>query len=206
MFDEEFIQLVRDNVRRIDPVAELIRKCQTVNYSIADATENWLELSIDGNLLDDKMEASVHNHRNSAISVYGLTANFLHPVYRGTKLDGLQMDSVDDFLLGTLDVNGLDSLMEFKNDTGIFKNLHEKGVLSPYTFWGLLDRKHMELSRLAMKLLKIPASLSKSNHIDTQLSFVHTNAWNKLNFEQNSKLLHCYYSLKLMDSQASDEY
>lgn len=152
------------------------------------------------------MQAAVRNHRNCATSVYGLTANFLHPVYRGTKLDGLQMDLVDDFLLSILDVNGLDSLMEFRNDTGMFKCLHEKGVLSPFTFWGFLERKHTELSRLAMKLLKIPASLLKSNHIDTQLSFVHTNAWNKLNFEQNSKLLHCYYSLKLMDSQASDQY
>lgn len=206
IYNEAFVCNVRDNVRRLDSIMELIKKSQTLNYSIADATEQWLDLIIDETLLTEHMQQILRAKINESIIVYGLTANFLHPIYRGTKLNSIQMDMVDDFLLNALDVNGLNSLMEFKNNCGMFKNLLDKGVQSPTTFWGLLERKHMDLSRLAIKLLKIPASLVVSDRVDSIRSFVHINEWNRLNLEQNSKLLHCYYSLKLLDTRTSDQY
>lgn len=83
-----------------------------------------------------------------ATNIYSLTANFLHPKYRGKKLSKEQLSHVHDFLLDTSDTEGLDGLHAFENNANVFQKLLEKNVTSSNTFWGLAEKKYPSLSNL----------------------------------------------------------
>lgn len=140
-----------------------------------------------------------------ALNQYALTANYLHPVYRGRNMDGNQLDVVDQFLLDSLESNGLDSLQQFKLNEGIFETLRVKQIIKPRTFWNLTERRHKELASLANKLLKIPASSAQLERLFSNWGHIHSLRRNRLHSTTSQKLLHTYYSLKLNDEYQISE-
>lgn len=209
LFDDDFIEKTKINVRRMDPICELINNCQKSNVSVADAAEMWMKLCMTVKNLNDftsSMKESVEKRAKMATNVYGLTANYLHPKYRGKMLSSTQTDLVEDFLLVVLDDDGLISLHEFQNNENIFKCLAEKNVNRPDAFWGLTDKKHPGLSRIADRLLKIPASSAQLERVFSNWSWIHSNVRNRLSQEKSKKLINTYYSLKVMDKNVTDQY
>lgn len=201
LFDDSFIEDVERIIAISDPICRLINQCQSINYSIADAAEDWLNLT-----LPDEFYDHLEKRRNMALNKFALTANFLHPTYRGKQLLELQRDVVDEFLLDTLSETGLDSLQAFRNGEGIFGTLEKKKVSSPKTFWSLVERKHTELSKISLKLLNIPASSAQLERLFSNWSFIHTDLRNRLGLEKSKKIVHIYYSLKLTDTEENANY
>ena len=156
LFDEELEVRVRSCINVFDPVCVIINKCQSTHFSIADASEEWLQLVVpEGH---EEFEDFFNYRRKKASNIYVLVANYLHPRYQGQKLNFKEMDYVEKFLLENLDASGLNVVEEHKNKKGFFRELFTKNTESPVTFWSFAENKYPRLSQLAQRLLKIPAS------------------------------------------------
>lgn len=72
-------------------------------------------------------------------------------------------DNIEDFILNSTDMSaeGLNSFIENKEKTVLFKIWFEKQTLSINAFWSYTKNYHPELSRLANKLLNLPASTAQ---------------------------------------------
>ena len=62
------------------------------------------------------------------------------------------------------------------------------------------------LSKLASKLLRIPASTAQLERLFSNWSYVHNPVRNRLTGERSKKIVHVYYSLKNEDKNKIDEY
>ncbi|KAJ3642007.1 hypothetical protein Zmor_028472 [Zophobas morio] len=167
LFDGTFIGEVERIIEISDPICKLINECQSTDCYIADAAEKWLHLE-----LPEEFESFLNKRKKMALTIYCLTANFLHPLYRGKSLIETQTDMVHEFLIETLSGVGLKSYQEYTATSGIFQTLVDKEIHCPKTFWGLAERKHPELSDLAKKLHSIPASSGALERLFSNWSFV----------------------------------
>lgn len=207
IFDDNFTDQVREYILLFDPICTLINRTQSANCSAAEATNLWLNLKFPEQFayLNPKLE----HRRTMALNVYTLSAFYLHPVYHkdaDSRLLTLQLEKVHEFLLESLDAEGINSLHNFKNNTGIFKTLNDKNVIDPIVFWNMSKIKHPNLSEIAIKLMQLPAASAQIERLFSNWSYVHSSIRNRLTFERSKKLLHIYFSLKIIDKNESDEY
>lgn len=114
------------------------------------------------------------------------------------------MDTVD-VLMMSLTSSGLDELASWKNSTGVFGVLNDKDIKNPFTYWEMAARKSSNLSSLALKLLKIPASSAQIERVFSNWSFVHNTKRNRLDQERSKKLLFTYYTLKMQEENKNVE-
>lgn len=206
IFDQQFVKNVTEAVSLLDPICSLINKCQSSTASIACAAEAWLSIEFPPGFVEAK--ECLEKRRNYALKVPLLVANYLHPAYRGKKLNEQQIDLVNDYLLENLDATGLADLIKFSSNTGIFEILNSKEGLNlkPHLYWELASRKCTNLSHNAIKLLSIPASSAQLERVFSNWSYVHNKLRNRLSAERSKKLVKVYYSLKMQDSAKSCEY
>uniref|UniRef100_A0A1I8PQE9 HAT C-terminal dimerisation domain-containing protein n=2 Tax=Stomoxys calcitrans TaxID=35570 RepID=A0A1I8PQE9_STOCA len=202
LFKEDFIQSVKELLDLLNPVAILIKNCQKSVNSIADATEEWINLLASAN--PKLYEVATERCKTSDVfNKYSLTANMLHPLYKGSQLNAEQNEMVEDFLLENLDEDGLQSLLEYKKSTGFFALLMEK-TTKPDLFWDMAANRRKSLAIFAQKLLMIPASTAQLEGIFSNWSHVHTDLRNRLDAERSKKLLEVYFSLKINENK--DDY
>lgn len=149
IFNDELVKAVKEQITLFDPVCELINKCQSRCYSVADSAEDWLSLK-----LPEQFEGVLSDRRSMALNIYCTTANYLHPVYRGKKLSDFQKDRVQDFLVDELNSDGLDSLQQFQLAEGIFGVLAAKQIVNVRTYWRIAERSNENLSKLAQRLIR----------------------------------------------------
>lgn len=208
LFDENFIQNVKENIEFFNPVCVLINKCQEKNCSLADATGMWLNLKIPEKF-EYKYGECFNMRKKMALNIYALAAYYIHPYYDNSKLSKSDLDEINNFLFKNLNCEGIEDWDAFKNRGKFFKDLFEKGKMDPLVFWNMADMKHPNLAKLAKKLLLIPASTAQIERVFSSWAFVHTSARNRLTFDRSKKLLHIYYSLriedKVIDSSSEDE-
>ncbi|KYM95571.1 hypothetical protein ALC62_13782 [Cyphomyrmex costatus] len=138
-----------------------------------------------------------------------LTANFLHPTYKGKKFMHIEKYrcEVYNFLSKELNVKNLCDhlgIQAFLHGTDIFKILDSKNLTFPHTYWFMASKKYPDLAELADKLMKIPASSAQIERLFSQWSFVHSDIRNRLTTERSQKLIEIYYSLKM--SNRCDKY
>ncbi|KAM0736901.1 hypothetical protein ACS0PU_006550 [Formica fusca] len=81
LFSKGFETILQDYILIFDPVCELINKCQRSDSNIADACEMWFELTIP--TVNDNYEKIIEERLKKVIRPSILTANFLHPTYKG---------------------------------------------------------------------------------------------------------------------------
>lgn len=204
LFDHEFIESVKGFLSVLDPVAELINKCQKIDSSAADGCELWLSL-LKNAPSDLKELAEARCERSNVFNDVTITANYLHPVYRGLKLHPSHRDQIEDYIMEELGTEGLESYRKFVEGEEIFQKLADKNVTSPKTYWYHAKRhKHFELSELASKLLKIPASTAQLERLFSNWKFIHSDIRNRLSEERSKKLLDIYFTLRSNDEIPDD--
>lgn len=106
----------------------------------------------------------------------------------------------------TLDEIGLKDLAAYQNEEGIFHTLKQKGVELAETFWTIAESHHPKLSQLSKLLIKIQNSTASIERLFSQCSYVHNKLRNRLIMGKSKQLIHIYYSLKMTDSDLSDDY
>lgn len=135
-----------------------------------------------------------------AVRPIGMAANLVH---QGEKLSAQQLKQALQFLSGELNQEGINELDIYLNKTGIFFKLFKKEIADPYVFWVMCERRvSANLSALAKKLLKIPASSAELERLFSNWSFIHTFLRNRLLNEKSKKLVDIYYTLKTMEKHS----
>lgn len=188
----------------MDPIGKLINLCQKSESSAADAVEEWFDL-LDQAPAELRTLAQTRCTKSHVFNNITMTANYLHPVYRGQKLSELQKDAVNDYIFDSLDSGGLESFRLFTSDAGIFASLKNKNIVSPKTYWFYAKRQHLQLAEFATKLLLIPASTAQLERLFSNWSFVHSETRNRLSVETSKKLINVYFSLRSNDNLIDEE-
>lgn len=111
--DDIFIENAQKISNALDLVAKLIDKCQCSNATLADAVEYWLEL-IETAPPELKSLAERRCEKSNVFNEYALTANLLHPKYRGRKFSLKQMTEAEIFLCKKLEEDELESFYDYK--------------------------------------------------------------------------------------------
>ena len=206
LFDDEFIETVKENIILFDPICNLINRCQSSECSVADAVDLWLNIRLPVKF-EPKFSKTLKSRIDMALNEYALTAFNLHPHYDNNKLSSIQNDKINNFLFKLLDGTGIEDWDNFRNRTTFFRILYEKKITKPLVFWNTAEMKHPNLAKLAIKLLRIPASSAQIERVFSNWANVHSPIRNRLTFERSKKLLHLYYSLRIADEiGAEDDY
>jgi len=193
LYDTQFVDDVKRNLLLLDPICNLIKKCQSNNCSAAEAVELWLDLH-----LPKEVSEQLKSRRELALNKFALTAFHLHPFLNNSKLGDEHNNIIFEFLFTSLNGAGLEEWDSFKKKSGFFKRLYEKEIKSPLVFWSLAEMKYPNLSKIAIKLLQIPAS-------SAQISCVFSNAEYRPAFKTSKTMLYVYYSLRIKDVAEEEE-
>lgn len=199
LFNEGFTASVRNLLKILNPVAELTNFCQKSSVSSADAAEKWLKLLTDGpEDLQPFLEYRIK--QSHVLNTVTMTANFLHPAYRGKLLSQDQLTEVNSYMLEKLDGDQLESLRKFKENTDVFASLVKKKGLSALTFWHFASESgHRKLADFARDYLKIPSSTAQLERLFSNWAYVHNDIRNKLSDETSKKLVNMYFTLRATD-------
>lgn len=207
LFDDDFIEEVKDNIKLFDPICEIINIAQKSETSIAEIVNYWIKVKLPPTFskFDEKLDA----RKKMALNVYALCAYYLHPKYHSEAnnlLSTSQKIKIQSFLIENLPEEGINGLSDFQENSGIFATLYLKNVQDPITFWNMAKLNYKSLAVLALKLQNLPASSAQIERIFSNWSYVHSPIRNKLTFERSKKLLNVYYTLKCVDTNKTDEY
>lgn len=158
LLNVDFVESVENLVNMLDSVAELINYCQQGDVSIADIGEKWLDL-----LAHESHElrkfADERCTESNVFTNITMTANFIHPDYRGKKLNESQRKDAFDYIFEAMDAEGLESVRLFSVNEGTFDSLVKKDLKSPITFWHFARQQgHTQLADFAIELLNLKDS------------------------------------------------
>lgn len=206
LIDDHFEQKIVNAIVIFDPICTLVNSCQRKDCTLAEATEKWLELTFP--VVDPEIEQELSARLQKVINPLMLAANLLHPEYRGQLFANnyTYLDMLDQFFLEKLTETGLTDLQEYKTGKGVFNQLFDKAIQSSTVFWSYAGRKHEELAQMALKLCQIPGSTAQLERVFSNWSYVHNSIRNRLSSDKSKKLLDIYYTLKLRETNNSDEY
>lgn len=204
ILDPNFEQEILNFIIIFDGVCTLINKCQKSDSTIADALEEWLSLEFP--ICNEEYENILQSRLKKVVKPISLAATVLHPVYKGkifaNNLNYLKMSN--DFFKENLSETELKVLTAYQKEEGIFSKM--KKIKNPKTYWSLIEPSHPELSALANLLFRIPSSSAAIERLFSQWSFVHNKLRNRLTAENSKKLIHIYYSLKLVDLNECEDW
>lgn len=158
LLNVDFVESVENLVNVLDSVAELINYCQQSEVSIADIGEKWLNLLAHESHELRKFADERCTESNTFTNIT-MTANFVHPDYRGKKLNESQRKDVYDYIFEAMDAEGLESVRLFSVNQGTFESLVKKDLKSPITFWHFARQQgHTQLADFAIELLNLKDS------------------------------------------------
>lgn len=179
---KKFKKTLEDTIKLLDPVCTLINYCQDPKKNIADGTHMWLNLA-----LPDKFAVILEKRIKKAISEVGYTAYFLHPVYKGLKLNQIQRGVAMLFLERKLDEEGKDELTRFLRDRDDLSLQWPEIHGDPITYWSQLQFLWPKLADFCLKIMIMPASTASIESLFSNWKYVHSSLRNRLS-EHNSSL------------------
>ena len=111
IFDENFIQSLKNIIIVLNPICVLINKCQDPKCNVADAVQYWLSIfeKLPTNKYDEKIRARI----KKALWPVGYAANILHHKYNGILLNDEQKRVGFEFIKENLDIEGKTQLDYF---------------------------------------------------------------------------------------------
>ncbi|XP_055309489.1 uncharacterized protein LOC129573203 [Sitodiplosis mosellana] len=205
LFNVDFLASVKKLIEVLNPVAELTNFCQKSSTSSAEAVEKWLQLQSDGPE-ELKPFLEYRTKQSNVFNTVTMTANYLHPVYRGKRMSQEQLNKVKKYLFEKLDGDELESLHKFTENEEVFGNLVRKKIVSPRTFWHYAaELNHKKLAAFAMDYLKIPASTAQLERLFSHWSHVHSDTRNRLSDETSKKLVNAYFTLRSTDDLPDED-
>ena len=193
IFNDDFKSELQSTIETLTPICKLINNCQNPLLNVADAVQLWLTFT----LPTDDYNHQIKPRIKKALWPVGYAANLLHPKYLGRLLDNDQRIQADDFLKENLDEQGKIDLENFFSDTDISSLIEKCSDAIP--FWTLCQYKFPHLSKVAIKLMLIPASTASLEGYFSSWTYVHSTYRNRLKNENSSELVDIYYTLKLSE-------
>lgn len=188
---EDFKHELEETIRNLTPVCKLINSCQKPEKNIADATEDWLTLTLPTHVYDDQIAALI----DSGILPAGLAAHLIHHKYRGILLNPNQTEKARLYLEDKLDDIGKAQLKDYIDHINLPDELADN-CKDPITYWSRKSFAQPQLSQLCLRLLNIPASTASLEGLFSQWSYIHTDTRNRLSDQTSSILIDLYYMSK----------
>ena len=192
IFDENFETELTWTIEVVTPICKLINKCQDPLYNVADSTELWLSLQLPTNEHNEQIEAII----KKAIWPVGYAANLLHPKYKGLLLDRDQTEITYNFLEENLDEQGKLELEKYSSDTAL--SLLSEKCSNAISFWSLCEFKYPNLSKIATKLMLMPASTALIEDLFSTWTYIHNTYRSSLKNENSNKLVDIYHTLRCL--------
>lgn len=87
VFDDDFIENIKNEKEMLEPVCKLINFCQNADCSLVDAAFMWLSFEIK-DIYKTKMDGHYKRRCEMALNDYALVGYYLHPVYDNSLLTG----------------------------------------------------------------------------------------------------------------------
>uniref|UniRef100_A0A1B0CWP6 HAT C-terminal dimerisation domain-containing protein n=1 Tax=Lutzomyia longipalpis TaxID=7200 RepID=A0A1B0CWP6_LUTLO len=199
--DDELKEDAEDLLKDLNPISALINKAQSDYCDLADATIQWLELE---HKVGERYKQLVRARVAKAISVYGLVAVALHPVYDSSILSPEHMTMAESFLHDHLGISALEDYYDFKARVNVFALADENTFSNPLDFWRHYKRFTPELANLAIRIMKIPAATAGIERLFSQWSIVHSRLRNRLQFSKSKKLALIYYNSSMQNDRIYD--
>lgn len=191
--DDKLVEMVQHEVEKLDPICCFIDAVQSRDCNLAEATHNWLQLKPIPQHHCDWLK------RDEMICVLpALIAYCLHPTLKGQLLSQGQKMKVEVAIYE----NGrgeqtLVSYKKFQQGEGLFGDT-DAIVLKPVEYWELMAVESINLSKIALTYVSLPASTASLERIFSMWAFVHDKSRNRLTNERSEKLLYCYHTLKTL--------
>lgn len=193
LFDNMFLIHLNNSLTKYNKFCSLITKFEAFTTTIADAAEEWLKIK-------DYFEGEIREQIHKILTPVLLTANFLHPVYKGKLFEkNSEWNTlVFDYLIEMLDQQALIDYYDFINKEGLFKTLLAKEIESSEKFWSFAKMRYPALAKFAHRLIHIPASMFLTKFQPVCQS--------NLKAENYKKRVEIYHKLKLEDKNISEKY
>lgn len=192
---ELFIEKCKRYVKVFDALVGHVKSLQDPNCYLADAVKLWNDVL--NNRDFNEFAPLIRNRRDSALSVYALTAYYFHPTYDNKDLTTNEIDTINNFLIDLLDADGMTEWYHFRNVTGIFRILKDKKVVEGTVFWKTAELKCAIISQVANKLISIPASATYPLKVLANNRYLKRSLDDDITVNQQKKILSIYYSLNI---------
>lgn len=198
LVDDSLRSKVETEVKVYTPVVKLIDVAQGKTCNLAQIAECWLKLE---SRLPDECSAAVKKavkeRKNMALCDITLSAYFLDINKDRSLLSQWQKIKVEKFVNKNLrgDVAALRAFGEFKQIGKEFYPISEGDDMDARIFWSSMSFEHPALSKLAVRILNIPASSAEIERVFSKWREVHTALRNRLGAVKSEKLLRAYYFL-----------
>lgn len=190
---DDFINNVFTELEIQDPICNLIDLAQKKNINIADGAELWLDLKVPDNLSRKDQECYT-NRKEMALNDVVLAAYYIDPFKDKGKLSSSQKSEARSFLSSKLRGNLQNQLLVYESNPVNINEIKEM-VDNPVDFWTIAQPHFPDLSKIAFKLLQIPASTAQLERVFSMWQHIHSKTRNRLTFERSKKLMHIYYNL-----------
>lgn len=215
---DELIQNVLSELEVLDPICAVIDKCQSKETNIADGADLWLNLKIPIHLTN-KEQCIFQNRIEMALGNVAVAAFYIDPFKNKNKLSAAQKSDARQFLSEKLHGNFKDELLlleemrngveeaeEESHDPKILLGQMKNCVSNAKEFWILASGILPNLSKIAFKLLKIPATTAQLERVFSMWNHIHNRLRNRLTFERSKKLMHIYYYFTQIDDSFYKEF
>lgn len=193
LFSNEFQEELENWIDILTPISKFVKKCESFCFNVADSTQYWCELK--SKLPNAAYDTVIEDRIKKAVWECGYAANLLHHKHQGILLDREQKEAGTQFLMNNLNAAGLLEYESFDFNSERFKIFTDK-CISPIAFWNLVSPIVPNLSKIAIKLMLIPASTAQIEGLFSQWKFVHSSPRNRLGFKRSCDLIDVYYSLR----------
>jgi hypothetical protein len=214
-FDTAVVKIVQDTthfqkcttlLQTLKPVAVSLDRLQANSATVADACEEWINLSEN---LD--LEAHLELIRESsdrALTGLHFAANTLDPRYRGERLASAQNEAAQDFVRQMItDDETFDAFLEWRIKlTPVPPSLSSVCTkVNPLTWWKSLrlstsNPALQNLCDFAVKVVSLVASSAGIERVFSTLGAVQTTVRNRLGVQKATKLAVCYMNLRDRDN------
>uniref|UniRef100_T1GPP2 HAT C-terminal dimerisation domain-containing protein n=1 Tax=Megaselia scalaris TaxID=36166 RepID=T1GPP2_MEGSC len=198
----EFIKKIQTEIDIQNPICELINVCQKSSTNVGDAAKLWLNLK--PHLSFNKKQKSSFDERvKTILTDCALSSYFLNPYNDLSVLSTEHLRLITNFMIKELPGNFIDQYLEYKKLDGIFKSYKAKAS-NVFDYWSLIQNRYPEIARIALRLLKIPASSAQLERVFSAWQHQHSELRNRLNFENSTMLMHIDYTYMLLDDENLD--
>lgn len=189
--DDYFVIEVLAEIELQDPICKLINVCQAKKTSIADGAELWIDLIIPTHLSNSQQKIYC-KRKEMALSDVAVAAFYLDPFKDKHKLSRTQKKDARQFILSKLGTRFQDELLAYESENNL---LLMNKIDNRKDFWTFSEIQMPNLSRIATKLHRIPASTAQLERVFSMWQHIHSQLRNRLTFARSKKLMHIYYFL-----------
>lgn len=197
--DKQFIDKVKLQLLMLEPICALINICQKVNVSVSEGAEAWMKIKFPSGC-SKQQKNNLVNRKQMALTSLALGAFYLDPFKDKSLMTQNQRQSARSFVSGKLAENVKDQLIQYEKCSENF-DLIRNSTRSAIDFWTFASAFYPELSTLALKLLKIPASTAQLERCFSMWQHVHSKLRNRLTFERSKTLMQCYYYFAMQNTE-----